>query len=191
MNETTRVEVHLQVPDFVALGVQTKVTLVVEKPAQYEGPKAKNEKFEHSFYFTVSELPLSEYDQVLPECGQVTTCFSTCDQIDQDQGIFCNQTEWSGVLQGSDNITGLRSVSSEEDEVSVAFAETGFTTGSVQDALITFEASCCLKGFEVNLHDVAGNIKACPVGEIFNLGTYPRFRPCLLLLSIVFILLSA
>ncbi len=149
-NETVAVSLAIEVPEYVAPGIQVKVTVSAERIGTTMTSTAE-------FFFTVSDRDLIYYDNLKPECVYATEC----------KDAVC-QDEWTAKLVLADNVTGLRTVSVGDDtyaNVTLLF-ESPLVAGSTRDFSVVLEIPCDYAGVEVMATDVAGNVALCPLGEV-------------------------
>ena len=119
---------------------------------------------ETSFYFTVSDFPLSELDSFRPECENKILCKDkkNC----ENNHLDCQKHVWHSELFVSDNLTGLRDVevSSAGSRVVKLSGQSPLVVGSSRTFRVIVETDCCYDGVELSVRDVAGNEKKCVAG---------------------------
>ena len=126
---------------------------------------------ESSFFFTVSEIPLSEIDSLLPVCESSTLCNDKMKKCKKD--FDCKMQSWHSRLFVSDNLTGLRDieVSSPGSRVVHLTPYNPLVVGSSRTFGVTVETECCYDGVELSVQDVAGNVKKCVAGVNPNVAS--------------------
>ena len=182
-NETRTISVELRIPPFVPLGVRSLVTVQAERrTADRDGERTA---YERSFFFTVSDRPLAAYDAYEPDCGRV----SVCGAVDDAGGVAaaaacaytdagnCSDAAWAAEVRGAaDNVTGLRhfALAPEHERLNATVrlaSPAALAVGNNWGVDLLVEASCCVKGVELRLTDVAGNVAACEVGGVSGAET--------------------
>ena len=186
-NKTITVAVKFDIPDYVSVGSQGKVTILVQKVTL--GASNGHDNFERAFVFTVSDGPLAKFDAGPPDCGQFVVCpdFAGCAETTPAN---CNETFWGAEMVTSDNVTGIRFVDLvRPDLVSMEWVRP-LVVGSRREAHLRFVSQCCLQGFEVQVQDLARNVVECVVGIRSGANSKAAISLPLLLYLLTFIVAS-
>lgn len=161
--ETKIVEVNIAIPDYVQIGAQSKITLMVQNINFMRNSGL--EVVERSFFFTVSNGPLTLFDRTPPDCGTVLLCPSYDKCQEKGKQSLCNETNWTGLIRANDNLTGLYTIEPTTQGVKAKFLEP-ILLGTRSPTTAMVEASCCSKGVEILMVDLAENTAVCVLGQI-------------------------
>ena len=143
-----------------------------------------------SFYFSVSDVPLSQLDPIKPHCEKKTLCKDKKVCPKKKNLLDCSNYVWHSELFISDNLTGLRDVevSSAGSRIAQTTGPSPWVIGSSRTYCILVETECCYDGVELSVRDVAGNLNKCIAGINPN-TTSKHFNTPVLTFILIFFLL--